>query len=62
LNSDIDKNVEGIAFRSKNTPLGDAIMVNKGKQVSLYGKIKVNEWGGRRIPQLHIEDIGKEIK
>jgi hypothetical protein len=37
-------------------------MVNKGKQVSLYGKIKVNEWGGRRIPQLHIEDIGKEIK
>ena len=62
LNSDIDKNVEGIAFRSKNTPLGDAIMVNKGKLVSLYGKIKVNEWGGRRIPQLHIEDIGKEIK
>ena len=62
LNSHIDKNVEGIAFRSKNTPLGDAININKGKLVSLYGKIKVNEWGGRRIPQLHIEDIGKEIK
>ena len=62
LSSDIDKNVEGITFRSKNTPLGDAIMNNKGKLVSLYGKIKVNEWGGRRIPQFHIEDIGKEIK
>lgn len=62
LNSDIDKNVEGITFRSKNTPLGDAIMNNKGKLVSLYGKIKVNEWGGRRIPQFHIEDIGAEIK
>ena len=48
LSSDIDKNVEGITFRSKNTPLGDAIMNNKGKLVSLYGKIKVNEWGGRR--------------
>jgi hypothetical protein len=37
-------------------------MNNKGNFVSLYGKIKVNEWGGRRIPQFHIEDIGKEIK
>ena len=62
LSSDIDKNVEGITFRCKNTPLGDAIMNNKGKLVSLYGKIKVNEWGGRRIPQFHIEDIGAEIK
>ena len=62
LSSDIDKNVEGITFRSKNTPLGDAIMNNKGKLVSLYGKIKVNEWCGRRIPQFHIEDIGAEIK
>ena len=62
LSSDLDKNVEGITFRSKNTPLGDAIMNNKGKLVSLYGKIKVNEWGGRRIPQFHIEDIGAEIK
>jgi single-stranded-DNA-specific exonuclease len=62
LSSDIDKNIEGITFRSKNTPLGDSIMNNKGNFVSLYGKIKVNEWGGRRIPQFHIEDIGKEIK
>ena len=62
LSSDIDKNVEGITFRSKNTPLGDSIMNNKGNFVSLYGKIKVNEWGGRRIPQFHIEDIGAEIK
>ena len=62
LSSTIDKNVEGITFRSKNTPLGDAIMNNKGKLVSLYGKIKVNEWGGRRVPQFHIEDIGAEIK
>ena len=62
LSSDIDKNIEGITFRSKNTPLGDSILNNKGNFVSLYGKIKVNEWGGRRIPQFHIEDIGAEIK
>ena len=34
---------------------------NKGKIVSLLGKIKVNEWGGRRVPQFFIEDIAEEI-
>ena len=49
---------EAMAFRSSNTVLGDALQKNKGKMVSLLGKIKINEWGGRRVPQLHIEDIG----
>ena len=49
---------EAMAFRSGNTVLGDVLQKNKGKIVSLLGKIKINEWGGRRIPQLHIEDIG----
>ena len=40
------------------TAFGDVLQKNKGKIVSLLGKIKIKEWGGRRIPQLHIEDIG----
>ena len=54
--------IEGIAFRSLSTPLGDELQKNKGNTVSLLGKIKINEWGGRRTPQLHIEDIGEQIK
>ena len=53
--------IEAIAFRCLSTPLGDQIQKNKGNSVSLLGKIKINEWGGRRTPQLHIEDIGKQI-
>ncbi len=53
--------IEGIAFRSLSTPLGDELQKNKGNTVSLLGKIKINEWGGRRTPQLHIEDIGEQI-
>ena len=53
--------IEAMAFRSLSTPLGDEIQKNKGNSVSLLGKIKINEWGGRRTPQLHIEDIGEQI-
>ena len=53
--------IEAMAFRSLSTPLGDEIQKNKGNLVSLLGKIKINEWGGRRTPQLHIEDIGEQI-
>ena len=53
--------IEAMAFRSLSTPLGDEIQRNKGNVVSLLGKIKINEWGGRRTAQLHIEDIGEQI-
>jgi len=53
--------IEAMAFRSLSTTLGDEIQKNKGNSVSLLGKIKINEWGGRRTPQLHIEDIGEQI-
>ena len=53
--------IEAMAFRSLSTSLGDQIQKNKGNSVSLLGKIKINEWGGRRTPQLHIEDIGEQI-
>ena len=53
--------IEAMAFRSLSTPLGDEIQKNRGNSVSLLGKIKINEWGGKRTAQLHIEDIGEHI-
>ena len=53
--------IEAMAFRSMNSALGEEIQKNKGQTVSLFGKIKVNEWGGRRIPQFFIEDIADQI-
>ena len=53
--------IEAMAFRSVSSNLGIEIQKNKGQTVSLLGKIKVNEWGGRRIPQFFIEDIADQI-
>ena len=53
--------IEAMAFRSVSSNLGIEIQKNKGQTVSLFGKIKVNEWGGRRIPQFSIEDIADQI-
>ena len=46
-----------MAFRSLNTKLGDELKKNKGENISIFGKIKINEWNGRKTPQLHIIDI-----
>jgi hypothetical protein len=51
-----------MAFRSLKSILGDELQKNKGNEVSLLGKIKVNEWGGRRTPQFFIEDIAEQIQ
>jgi threonine aldolase len=49
--------IEAMAFRSLNTKLGDELKKNKGGNISIFGKIKINEWNGRKTPQLHIIDI-----
>ena len=54
--------IEAMAFRSLKSILGDELQKNKGNEVSLLGKIKVNEWGGRRTPQFFIEDIAEQIQ
>ena len=59
--SENGKFMECLAFRSVSTSLGEQLYENEGKSVSLIGKIKVNEWGGRKIPQFHIEDIASTI-
>ena len=48
-----------MAFRSVKTKLGEELIKNKGSFIDLLGKIKINEWGGKKIPQLHIIDISK---
>lgn len=46
--------IEGIAWRAMDTPLADVIQPNA--RVHLVGKLKVNEWNGRRRAQLELLD------
>ena len=57
IKSDGGKFIEAMAFRSAKTQLGEELIKNKGSSVRLFGKIKINEWGGKKIPQIHIIDI-----
>ena len=39
------------------SPQDKQMIPKKGENISIFGKIKINEWNGRKTPQLHIIDI-----
>ncbi len=47
--------MECIAWRSTDTPIGDALRA--GGRVNLVGKLKINEWNGRRSVQMDVQDV-----
>jgi single-stranded-DNA-specific exonuclease len=51
---DTSGRVECIAWRALDTPLGDAI--RQGGRLHIAGRLKVNEWQGRRRVQMDIMD------
>ena len=51
---DASGKIECVAWRSLDTPLGDAI--RSAQQLHIVGRIKVNEWNGRRRAQFDVSD------
>lgn len=51
--------VKGIAFRSLDTDIGQALLTGIGKGFHVAGKLKRNEWGGRVSAELMIEDVAR---
>lgn len=51
---DASGRVEGIAWRCADDPLGEALL--KGQKLHLVGRLKTNEWNGRRRVQLELVD------
>ncbi|MGL4825411.1 MAG: single-stranded-DNA-specific exonuclease RecJ [Alphaproteobacteria bacterium] len=49
--------IEGVAFRSKDTPLGNAIFSNTQRPVDLVGTVQLSHWGGASKIQLIVEDV-----
>ena len=48
--------LNAIAFRSVDTPLGQAFLHNDGKPFHIAGRLRGNSWRGRTTPQLLIDD------
>lgn len=51
---DVTGRLECVAWRSLDTPLGDAI--RSGRNLHVTGRLKVNEWNGRRTVQMDVSD------
>lgn len=48
--------LKGISFRSRETPLGQALLNYEGKRFHLAGRLRADNWNGRSSVQLQIED------
>ena len=51
--------IKGMAFRSADTPLGDALLSGNMRPYNVIGQLKVNEWQGRKTPEIHITDVSE---
>ncbi|MDA0781742.1 MAG: single-stranded-DNA-specific exonuclease RecJ [Rickettsiales bacterium] len=51
------KTIKGMAFRSLETPLGKALLDNRGKTVSVAARVKLNSWRGVDTVELLIDDV-----
>ncbi len=51
--------LEGIAFRSADTPLGQLLLASRGSQLHVAGSLSADQWQGSRRVQLRIIDAAK---
>ncbi len=49
--------IKAMAFRSVNTPIGDALLSGSGKPFDILGRLTINEWQGKRSAEMHIVDV-----
>ena len=50
--------LDAIAFRAADTPLGRALLAARGKPIHAAGRLRADDWNGRKRVQLQIEDAG----
>ena len=48
--------LDAIAFGAFDTPLGSEITGHGGRRYHLAGRLEINHWGGRKTPQLRLDD------
>jgi single-stranded-DNA-specific exonuclease len=48
--------LDGIAFRSAGTPLGQGLLGARGQAIHAAGRLRADEWNGRIRVQLQLED------
>ena len=49
--------LSAISFRSLDTPLGQALLSSRGKEIDVVGQLRLQEWQGKPQMSLMIEDV-----
>ena len=57
LKSGDGKFVTGIAFRAVGTPLGDALLDNRGRAMHVAGNLAIDRWQGAARVQIRVADV-----
>ena len=56
LSGDDGATLDAIAFRTADTPLGKGLLAARGRRIHAVGRLRVDEWNGRKRVQLQLED------
>ena len=51
--------LDAIAFGAFDSDLGPTLMNHGGARFHLAGRLEINHWGGRQIPQMRLEDAAR---
>ena len=51
------QDLKGFAWNAKNTPLEPFLSKKSRKEINIAGKMRLNEWRGKREVEFMIEDI-----
>ncbi len=51
--------INGIAFRSIGTELGELLLSERQMPIHVVGRLSINDWGGKRSPQIIIDDASR---
>lgn len=54
--------MKAMAFKSADTPLGEALLKGKGQSIHLMGQFKINEWNGSESVEFHISDAAHVLE
>jgi single-stranded-DNA-specific exonuclease len=49
--------LKAIAFRALGTELGETLLSERQHPLHFAGRLTVDDWNGKRVPSLHIEDV-----
>lgn len=60
FSSDNGKSISAICYKAIDTEMGEALLSGVGNRFHLAGKIRANEWNGKRYIQFIIDDVAKE--